>query len=106
MVRNDCSPVLVVDEITKAGSVHDSEAQTNTVFFDICIDKNPVSDNRIPVIRITRHRPALILSIATVFGRSALGGKTSLGGYRVVLNSVLTKVDFPKPDSPCIKVSR
>jgi hypothetical protein len=42
-----------------------------------------------------------MLSIATVLGLSALGGKGSLGWYRVVLNKVLISVDFPNPDSPC-----
>lgn len=46
------------------------------------------------------YAPALMLSIATVLGRSALGGKTSFAGYKVVLKSVLIRVDFPKPDSP------
>lgn len=41
-----------------------------------------------------------MLSIATVFGRSAEGGRGSLGGYNGVLNKVLIRVDFPKPDSP------
>jgi hypothetical protein len=41
-----------------------------------------------------------MLSIATVFGRSVEGGSGSLGGYKVVLNSVLISVDFPRPDSP------
>jgi len=48
--------------------------------------------------------PAPILSMATVLGRSAAGGRGSLGGYRVVLKRVLIKVDFPKPDSPvCVE---
>lgn len=44
--------------------------------------------------------PALMLSMATVWGRSALGGVGSLGGYRVVLKRVLIRVDLPRPDSP------
>ena len=41
-----------------------------------------------------------MLSIATVFGRSAAGEMGSLGGYREVLKRVLMSVDFPSPDSP------
>ena len=37
----------------------------------------------------------------TVFGiMSRLGPLRSLGGYREVLKRVLTRVDFPRPDSP------
>ena len=37
----------------------------------------------------------------TVFGMiSRLGPLRSLGGYRDVLKRVLTRVDFPRPDSP------
>lgn len=46
------------------------------------------------------YKPALMLSIATVLGRSALGGRGCFSGYSVVLNSVLIRVDFPSPDSP------
>jgi hypothetical protein len=41
-----------------------------------------------------------MLSMATVFGRSACGGGTSLRAYRRVLKSVLIRVDLPRPDSP------
>lgn len=44
--------------------------------------------------------PALMLSMATVEGLSALGGSGSFGGYNGVLNRVLMSVDLPKPDSP------
>lgn len=43
-----------------------------------------------------------MLSIATVCGRSALGGKGSLGGYSRVLKRVLMSVDLPRPDSPAM----
>lgn len=44
---------------------------------------------------------ALIDWIDTVFGMmSTLGPFRSLGGYREVLKRVLTRVDFPRPDSP------
>lgn len=48
---------------------------------------------------------ALIDWIETVFGiMSRLGPFRSLGGYRDVLKRVLTRVDFPRPDSPSIIV--
>src|SRR3569833_3446398 len=53
-----------------------------------------------------RRTPASSISalmdwMVTVFGMmSRLGPLRSLGGYRDVLNSVLTSVDFPRPDSP------
>ena len=44
---------------------------------------------------------ALIDCIDTVFGMmSRLGPVRSLGGYKEVLNRVLTNVDLPSPDSP------
>ncbi len=46
------------------------------------------------------YSPALMLSMATVEGRSALGGTGTLGGYSVVLKRVLMRVDLPRPDSP------
>lgn len=46
------------------------------------------------------HAPALMLSMDTVFGRSALGAGISFGGYNVVLKRVFTNVDLPSPDSP------
>lgn len=46
------------------------------------------------------YSPALMLSMATVEGRSALGGMGTLGGYNVVLKRVLMSVDLPRPDSP------
>jgi len=46
---------------------------------------------------------ALIDRMETVFGMmSRLGPFRSLGGYREVLKRVLTRVDFPRPDSPLI----
>jgi len=49
---------------------------------------------------------ALMDCMETVFGMiSRLGPLRSRGGYREVLNRVLTKVDFPSPDSPCTCVS-
>src|SRR6478609_3817974 len=53
-----------------------------------------------------RRTPASSMSalmdwIVTVLGiMSRLGPLRSLGGYREVLNRVLTRVDLPKPDSP------
>lgn len=39
----------------------------------------------------------------TVFGMmSRLGPFRSFGGYKDVLKRVLTRVDFPRPDSPLI----
>lgn len=43
---------------------------------------------------------AVVDLISTVWGTSAVNSAISLGGYSWVLNSVLTKVDFPRPDSP------
>ena len=44
---------------------------------------------------------ALIDWMETVFGIiSKLGPLRSFGGYKEVLNKVLTRVDFPRPDSP------
>src|SRR4051794_23560426 len=44
---------------------------------------------------------ALIDWIVTVFGMmSRLGSLRSFGGYKDVLKRVLTRVDFPRPDSP------
>ena len=49
---------------------------------------------------------ALMDCIETVFGMmSRLGPLRSRGGYSDVLKRVLTKVDFPSPDSPCTCVS-
>lgn len=44
--------------------------------------------------------PAPMLSMATVWALSSEGAKGTLGGYRVVLKRVFTRVDFPRPDSP------
>src|SRR5690554_2245783 len=38
--------------------------------------------------------------IPTVFGLSSESATCSLGGLRGALNRVLTRVDFPRPDSP------
>ena len=52
------------------------------------------------------YAPALMLSMATVLGHSALGGKIYFGGYKVALKSVLERVDFPKSDSPKCQYER
>ena len=44
---------------------------------------------------------ALIDWIETVLGMmSRLGPLRSFGGYKELLKRVLTRVDFPRPDSP------
>ena len=56
-----------------------------------------VSRRRTPFSSIS----ALIDCIETVFGeKSTLGPLRSFGGYKDVLKRVLTRVDFPRPDSP------
>ena len=91
-------PLLVIDEVTEPRRVDDSEAKANTVLLDICAV--PLLSNHANFPCYQTPLPALMLSIATVCGRSALGGKGSLGGYRPVLKRVLMRVDLPKPDSP------
>lgn len=91
-------PVFIVYKVTEAWCVDDSQTKADTVLLDVCTHET--SENT----RFRGHQledePALMLSIATVWGRSALGGRGSLGGYRRVLKSVLMSVDFPRPDSP------
>ena len=71
--------------------------------------RTPLSSISIRKLRIRGHEldgwinidvPAPILSIATVLGLSSAGAKGTLGGYKVVLKSVLIRVDLPRPDSP------
>lgn len=91
-------PVVVIDKVTKAWSVNDGQTKTNTVLFNVWRREKLSTDaaNRV----IGNSVPALMLSMATVWGRSALGGRGSLGGYRRVLKRVLMRVDLPRPDSP------
>lgn len=91
-------PVIVVDKVTEARGVDDRQAQSYSILLDIYL--NRVRVRKAQYISRGVDLPALMLSIATVFGRSALGGKGCFSGYSVVLNSVLIKVDFPSPDSP------
>jgi hypothetical protein len=49
---------------------------------------------------------ALMLCMLTVLGaKSRDGCLRSLGGYREVLNRVLTRVDLPRPDSPAYQLA-
>ena len=98
------APIFVVDKVTETWCIHDSQAETNTILFNVWKDWNHLMRLIAKWYVEKRSRPALMLSMATVWGRSALGGRGSLGGYRVVLKRVLMSVDLPKPDSPASRV--
>ena len=67
-------PGIVVDKVTKTGSVDDGESKTDTVFLNVWGGVN--MQRRV----LGGLSPALMLSMATVVGLSVLGGMGSFGG--------------------------
>ena len=70
-------PLIVVHKIPETRGIHDRQAEANAVLLNIC---NIVI--QLPYrTRVARpeDKPALILSMATVLGFSALGGRGSFG---------------------------
>ena len=70
-------PLIIVHEITKTGGINDGQTETDTVLLNVyqVIIQQP------HCTRVTRggNLPALMLSMATVLGLSALGGRGSFG---------------------------
>jgi hypothetical protein len=94
-VKKSAKPLIIVHKIAVAGSIDDSELQTNTVFLDVyeVVEEMHVES-------LSCNRPALILSMATVVGRSEAGSRGVFWPYKVVSKRVLMSVDLPRPDSP------
>jgi len=70
-------PLIIVHEITETRGINNGQTETNTIFLNVCyLGINNHALGR--VIRI-ENEPALMLSMATVLGLSALGGRGSLG---------------------------
>lgn len=80
VLNNRVPRFVVIDEVTESRCVNDSQSQANAVLLDIGADR--------------LYRNGL--------GDVDAGGLRSLGGYSEVLNSVFTRVDFPRPDSPIV----
>jgi hypothetical protein len=72
-------PVIVVDKVTEAGGISDGKAETNTVLLDVWIGLT-WSVWRCGYGQSGDYLPALMLWMATVWGRSAFGAGGSLGG--------------------------
>lgn len=75
--RKKCIPVVVVDKVTEPGSVDDSQTKPDTVFLDVCRRHERQTEVS---MKNGYGIPALMLSIATVWGLSAFGGRGTLGG--------------------------
>ena len=75
------TPVVVVDKVSKARRVHHCEAKSHSVLDNVCPSNTRRGFQHSEATFISHaHSPALMLSIATVFGRSKLGGGTSFLG--------------------------
>jgi len=78
------APLVVVDKVTETRSIDDSQAESHTILFDIFGNEKP---------RVG-WQTGLMLSMETVLGRSALGGRGPFCAWRVMLKRVFTRVDL------------
>lgn len=72
-----CPPFVVIYKISEPRGIYNGKVETNAILFDIYnVKRNENMDFSV----IGDDEPAPILSMATVLGRSAEGGRGSLGG--------------------------
>jgi len=69
-------PLVVVHKIAETGGIHDGQAEADAVLLNIYVIVRLPYQTR---MARTEDKPALMLSIATVLGFSALGGRGSFG---------------------------
>ena len=92
MIRQADLPIIIVDKITKTRSVDDGKAETDT--------RKRWLEWRLAAIQEDRVVTRTDVLYGNGLGSFSIWGGRFLRGIRVVLTSVLIKVDFPKPDSP------
>ena len=104
---DDTVPFIVVNKVAESGCVDNRQTKANATLFNVwCLHTAICEWDALRYLFYGDSSPALILSMATVEGLSALGGSGSFGGYSGVLKRVLMSVDLPRPDSPGAHMSR
>jgi len=70
-------PLIIVHEITETRGINNGQTEANTILLNVCYVE--ISDHALRRVTRIENEPALMLSMATVLGLSALGGRGSLG---------------------------